>query len=195
MCTAACGTDPQDLVTADTNQEQALSNPWIWSTGKSSAQVISSLSGSGLRLNGSSVGGDYAIANYYIEMGSGPVTGDFTVTPASGSSFVYQLVGSGTRYSTRNVVVKRTPESAGLVAVTSSGSYVMCGTLAANSPTAVSVIFDTVARSFDVLLDGTTTPCTDVPSNVQPPFKGFTIMDPSNDGFGGVVTFTDLAIH
>jgi hypothetical protein len=183
------------LVTANTNEEQALSNPWIYNTGGSSAQVMSSSSGSGLKLDGNRAAGAFAVANYYLDAGSGEITGDFTVTPASGTTFVYQIVGSGTRYSTRNLVVKRTPESPQLVAVTSTGSYVECGTLATNRATPVSVVFDTAAGRFDVLMDGATTPCSDVATNVQPPVTGFTIMDPSNEGYGGVATFTNLALH
>ena len=50
------------------------------------------------------------------------------------------------------------------------------------------------SQTFDVLIDGSASACTNLPTRIQPPVAGFTLMDASNAGYGGRVEFRDLAV-
>jgi hypothetical protein len=195
---AGCGVD-EDSVASKTQQstqpQDALSSPTIARAGTSSARILSStLGGPGLEITAGSELGAYLIAAYGVTLGSRDATAEFTVTPASGAAFVYILLGSGTRYSTRQLRLQRTPGSSTLQAAASTGN-VTCGTVASGAPTRVAVVFDAASRTFDVLINGARSACMDLPTAIQPPVVGFDLMDASNEGWGGQVDFTDLSVH
>jgi hypothetical protein len=48
-------------------------------------------------------------------------------------------------------------------------------------------------HTFSVSINGQPTACTDATTGMGAPFTGFTLMDPSNDGWGGDVQFDNLA--
>lgn len=189
---AGCGTTPEDSVIPNTEQ-QAVSSPAITKAGSSTATVVNSLRGSGLVINGGTELGAYVLASYRAAGNAAQTTAEFTVTPAAGAAFQFALTGSGTRYSTRQLPIKREPGSTELIAVATTG-YVECGNVPSGEPTQVSVMFDAASMTFDVLLDGASTPCTNLPTKMQPPVAGFNVMDPSNEGWGGRVEFSDLTV-
>jgi len=189
---AGCGTTPEDSVTPNTEQ-QALSAPTIMSTGSSSATTLNSARGSGLLVNGGTEAGAFALVRYRAGVAGPQTTAEFTVTPAAGAAFVFMLTGSGTRYSTKQLPIKREPDSTQLVAVSTNG-YVECGDVASGAATHISLMFDATSKTFDVLLDGAATPCTDLRTTLQPPVVGFAIQDAANEGYGGKVEFDDLTV-
>jgi hypothetical protein len=171
----------------------ALSAPAITSAGSSSATVTTSPGNVGLQLHGGTELGSYAIAVYAVGPGLNSATATFTVNPTADVSFVYTLLGSGTRYSTQQLRLQRIPNSNVLQAAASSGS-VACGTLASDRPTAVTLAFDGATKTFDVLLAGEASACMHLPTTVVAPITGFDMMDASNEGWGGQVDFTNLAL-
>lgn len=190
---AACST-ADGSVTAATDDQPALSGPAITRGGTSSAHAVDSLRGSGLQIDGSTEIGSFAIATYGGTAGSAETTVEFAVTPAPGASFVYSLLGSGSRYSTRQLRVQRAPGSDQLRAASTTGE-VACGAIASGTPTAVAIVFRPGAQTFDVRINGAATPCANLPSKLQAPAKGFSMMDASNEGYGGRVVFGDLAMY
>jgi hypothetical protein len=171
------------------------SGPSIISSGSSSAGPISSTSlhGPGLEIVGGTELGAFLIATYGATAGPGDVTASFTVTPDPGAAFVYMLQGSGSRYSTRQLRLQRTPGSTQLQAAASTGN-ITCGPLPSTTATRVTLVFRSASRTFDVRINGAASACRNLPTALQPPITGFGMMDASNEGWGGRVDFTDLTV-
>jgi hypothetical protein len=90
--------------------------------------------------------------------------------------------------------LQRVPGSPNLVAAAATG-MVTCGAIAPDTSTLVTLVVHAMPpRTFDVLLDGAATACTGLATGLEPPFVGFEIMDPSNEGYGGRVTFDGLSL-
>jgi len=116
-----------------------------------------------------------------------------TVDPAPGASFIYGLNGSGSGYSTRNLRLQRVPGSNQLYATTATGQ-VACGPII-NAATSVTLAYDgDHHNTFDVQVGGTPSACTRLSTRMKPPVVGFELMAASNAGYGGVVTFSQLAL-
>ncbi|MEO7732933.1 MAG: hypothetical protein ABIY55_18355, partial [Kofleriaceae bacterium] len=120
-------------------------------------------------------------------------TAEFTVNPAAGASFTYALTGTGGGYSSRNIRLERVPGSDHLQAVSTAGA-VDCGRLPSGQPTLVTLSFDGAAHTFDVLLAGAQTACTDLTTRVSGPAVGFRVSDETIVGYGGRVDFTNLTL-
>jgi hypothetical protein len=120
------------------------------------------------------------------------VTAEFTVNPAAGASFAYELLGSGSGYG-KMLRLQRIPGSDTLQAVAAT-SVVTCGPLASGQPTAVTLSLDVTAARFDVLIAGAPSACTDLPARLVPPLVGIRVEDTGNAGYGGHVEFTGLAL-
>ena len=192
-CAAAEAAD--DSVTANTDEQPTVANPYVTQAGSSTATVVSSLAGlPGMLIQGGTELGSFAIASYGGRGGATQTTYEFTVTRAAGSAFAYSFVGSGTKYATRALRMQLAPGSDQLLVAATSG-VVACGAIAPGQPTAVAVVIDTGAKRFDVHIDGAATPCAGLSTNIVPPMTGFTMMDASNEGYGGRVEFTDLAMY
>lgn len=183
-----------DPAVPEAQGQTALSAPTITGAGSSTARVTTALAGAGLQIQGGAGLGSYVLATYAAGTGANRATAELTVNPASGASFVYMLLGSGTRYSTQQLRLQRIPGSNQLQAAATTGN-VACGTLASDQPTAVTVTFDGATQTFDVLLAGAASACTHLPTRVQPPIVGFGMMDASNEDWGGRVDFTNLALR
>ena len=187
-----------DAVISSAQQPSITSGPAITQGGNSSARILASPpSGSGLEINGSSDLGSFLIASYGATTGtagSSDATGGVTVTPASDAAFVYILQGSGTGYSGRQLRLQRMPRSSVLQAAASTGD-VTCGTVASDTATTLSLVFHAAAGTFDVLIGGKDSACKGLPTKLQPPVIGFSLMDASNEGWGGTVDFTNLTIY
>ncbi|HEU4732466.1 MAG TPA: hypothetical protein VFT22_31440 [Kofleriaceae bacterium] len=192
---AGCGvTGAAAAAAASTSQEAQVSGPNIVRGGTSTASETPSLTGEGLQINGGTELGSFLIATYSVGSASSLTTAELTVTPSAGSAFVYMLLGSGLRYSSRELRIESTPGSNVLRAATPIGN-VVCGPIAPAAPNDIAIVLDATSRTFDVLIDGATSACTDLPTKVQPPISGFGMMDASNEGYGGQVAFSDLVIH
>src|SRR6185436_10734894 len=193
---AACATaeGSEDSVTANTDEQPTISNPFVTQGGSSRATVMSSLDGPpGMLIEGSTALGSFAIASYGGR-GGATTTVEFTVTRAAGSAFAYSLIGSGTSYGTRALRLQVAPGSDQLLAAATSG-VVACGAIAPAQPIAVAVVLDTGAKKFDVLIGGASSSCSGLSASVVPPMTGFSMMDASNAGYGGRVEFSDLAMY
>jgi hypothetical protein len=171
----------------------ALPTPAISATGSSKMTNLASLAGSGLRIEGGTDLASYARGTYWIATGAMSATTEFTVNPAPGATFFYELLGSGTSYGTKLIHLGRVPGSNALQALATTGT-VACGTLPSGQPTVVTLAFDSVARTFDVLIAGAPSACTDLPTKLVGPIKGLRMMDPGDLGYGGRVEFTNLAL-
>lgn len=175
-------------------QEVISSGPVISKAGSSSARILASTAaGPGLEIDGSAELGSFAEAVYGATTGSSGATAGFTVTPISGASFVYILLGSGSRYSTQQLRIQRAPGSSALQAVAATGNAT-CGTISDGTPANVTVVFHAASETFDVLIGGAASGCTGLPTTLQPPVVGFGMMDASNEGWGGRVDFTGLSM-
>ncbi|HEX4423250.1 MAG TPA: hypothetical protein VH165_35310 [Kofleriaceae bacterium] len=169
----------------------ALPPPSIAYAGSSTVSLLPS-AGGGVRIHGGSEEGAFALVTYQVAVSGDHATAQFTVAPAAGASFVYALTGSGSGYSTRQLRLQRVPGSNQLLATASTGT-VSCGALG-NAPTAVALVFDAQAQTFDVQIAGAATACAGLPTTLKGPATGFLTMDASNAGYGGDVTFTGLAL-
>jgi len=175
-------------------QQDVISGPAITTAGTSSARMLASTpAGQGLEIHGGPELGSFLVATYGATTGSSGATAELTVTPASGTAFVYMLLGSGSRYATQQLRIQRTPGSSALEAAASTGN-IPCGTVASGTPTDLTVVFHAAPGTFDVLIGGAASACTNLPTKVQPPIVGFGMMDASNEGWGGRVDFTGLTM-
>jgi len=186
-----------DGIISSEQQPSITSGPAITQGGNSSARILASLPKPGLEINGSSDLGSFLIASYGATTGtagSSDATGEVTVTPASDAAFVYILQGSGTGYSGRQLRLQRMPRSSVLQAAASTGN-VTCGTVASDASTDLSLVFHAASNTFDVRIGGKDSACKGLPTKLQPPVIGFSLMDASNEGWGGTVDFTNLTIY
>jgi hypothetical protein len=184
----------EDPVTTNTDQQDAITGPTITHGGTSSAEVVSSLAGSAMRIDGGKQLGSFAVATYRYGA-SGATTAEFTVTPAAGASFAFGVVGNGATYARRQLRLERIPGSTQL-RVNAATGLVQCGTLASSTPTAITVSIDpTPPASFDILMNGAATACANLPTTLQMPLIGFNMMDASNEGYGGLVEFTGVTMY
>lgn len=170
--------------------------PWSVSGSGSTAAVVSTADhGKALRVNGGAAAGAYVTASYQPASASGDVTLRFDVNPAAGAAFVAWLAATG-GYGASNhqLRVQRLPGSDALLAAATGGN-VSCGAVRSGAWTTVSIVLHATApRTFDVLINGARTPCAGLPTRLQPPFVGLGLMDASNEGWGGAVTFDNLTM-
>jgi hypothetical protein len=90
--------------------------------------------------------------------------------------------------------LQQAPGTTTLVASTVLSGNTSCGTLPPGVWSTVTLVVNSVSRTFDVLIDGAPTACTGVAGGIQPPFTGISVMDASNDGWGGIVGFDNIDI-
>jgi len=209
---AACATsndDAADLQTSDSGPASsadlgqagrapapfAIPAPTVTTGGSTTVTATTSLAGSGpgLQIDGGVEPASYAIASYPFETGAMRATAELTVNPAPGASFTYALRGTGGGYSSRYLRLQRVPGSDDLQAITTNGA-VRCGPLASGQPTLVTLSFDGAARTFDVLLAGQPSACTDLPTAVSGPVRGFRVVEETMAGYGGRIEIANLTL-
>jgi hypothetical protein len=132
-------------------------------------------------------------ASFWVSNNASLLTAELTVTPAPNAAFQYAVLASGKSYQTRELRLQRAFGSDALQAVTSSGP-VDCGALPSNQATPVTLSVDRTAATFDVLIGGASSACTDLPTRIEGPIKGFRVTDSGSQNFGGRVTFTVLSL-
>lgn len=174
-------------------RQAALPQPTISTGGSSTATPTSGLAGSGLTIDGSPAVAAYAIANYLVQTNAMHVDAEFTVSPAPNAAFEYLLTGTGGGYSSRQLRLERDPGSDQLKAAATTGVF-PCGAIPSNHPTAITLSFDGASHTYDVLIDGQATACTNLPTRVSGPVVGFRLQDAANEGYGGHVEFSHLGL-
>jgi hypothetical protein len=175
------------------SRRATLPQPSIDTGGSTTATVAPSPDGPRVRIDGGTAPAAYALVTYMIATGAMSATAEFTVNPAPGASFEYMMVGTGSGYSSRHLRLQRVPGSNTLQAVSTSGA-VACGTLASGQPTTVTLAFDGTAKTFDVLIAGARSACTELSTKVAGPVNGFLLTDATLEGYGGHVEFSDLTL-
>lgn len=192
----AATTDDMSAMTARSTSAQTLPPPQIAYSGESRVLLLPGLptssAGGSVQITGDPSDGAFALVRYRVAVSSNRATAQFTVDPAPGASFIYSLNGSGSGYSTRNLRLGRVPGSNQLQATTATGQ-VVCGPIA-NAATSVTLVYDGDLRKFDVQIGGAPSACTGLPTRMKPPAVGFELMDASNAGYGGEVTFSQLTL-
>jgi hypothetical protein len=167
----------------------------VTSAGGGSVSIVNATAhGHVLRLQGSKAESEFLIATRAISSSSTDITAEVDIRPNSGASFIWTLSGAGTSIGRRRIRLQQAPGSTTLVAQTVPSGTTSCGTLPAGVWSRVTLTVDTVSRTFDVLINGTPTACTGVSAGIQPPFRGVSVMDASNVGWGGTVGFDNIDI-
>lgn len=190
------GVDPTTVEEApgDPVEARAVPAPSIAYAGSSSVTPLpSAAGGGGVRIDGGTEEGAFALVSYRVAVRGDTATAQFTVAPAAGASFIYDLTGSGSGYSTRKLRLSRVPGSSQLQATSATGE-VVCGPLG-DSATPVTLVYRGASKTFDVTINGQATACTGLATRMKGPAVGFNLMDASNAGYGGQVTFTGLALR
>lgn len=177
-----------------TDEVQAASGgPDITTTGSTTFRVQTSSAGTELLMNGGIDLASWGQASFWISNNASLLTAELTVNPAPNAAFQYAVVASGNSYQTRELRLQRAFGSDALQAVTSGGP-VDCGALPSNQATPVTLSVDRTAATFDVLIGGASSACTDLPTRIEGPIKGFRVTDSGSQDFGGRVTFTVLSL-
>lgn len=172
----------------------ALPEASVVQAGRTRVTVTPSFAGSTVTIDGGTDLASYAHVAFYADVTAPSLTGEVTVNPAPGASFVYELFGrSNGTWSSRTLVVKRIPGPEVLQAISASGA-VNCGPLPSGQPTQVTLSFDAVAHTFDVLIAGAPSACTDLPTKFGGLDVGLRVEDYGNQGYGGHVEFSNFAL-
>jgi hypothetical protein len=191
----ADGANVDDLSGAATaTTTDALTAPQISFSGASQVTLLASAAtgSTGVRITGDPSDGAFALVRYSVAVGGNRATAQLTVDPAPGASFIYDLEGSGSGYQTRRIRLERLPGSNQLEASTPTGE-IACGPIA-DAATPVTLAYDGDQQTFDVRIGGAPSACTAVPTRMKAPAVGFELMDAANAGYGGEVTFSQLAL-
>lgn len=177
-----------------TGEVQAASGtPDITATGSTTFRVQTSSAGIELLMNGGLDLASWGEADYWVSNNASSLTAELTVNPAPDAAFQYSVLASGNSYHTRELRLQRAFGSDALQAVTSSGP-IDCGALPSDQATPVTLSVDRTAATFDVLIGGAASACTDLPTLIQGRIQGFRVTDSGTQNFGGRITFTDLSL-
>lgn len=190
--------DPQDPAQAGdsqpTGEAQAVSGtPDITTTGSTTFRVQISPAGTELLMNGGIDLASWGQASYWVSNNASSLTAELTVNPAPSAAFQYSVLASGRSYQTKELRLQRAFGSDALQAITSSGP-VDCGALPSNQATPVTLSIDRTAATFDVLIGGASSACTDLPTRIEGRIQGFRVIDSGSQNFGGRITFTALSL-
>lgn len=158
-----------------------------------STTVSAAAGGTSAQINGGTESAAYALVSYRVATGAMTATTEFTVNPAPGAAFEYHLIGTGSGYASRYLRLIHEPGSSTLQAASAAG-VVDCGPLASGQPTTITLAFDGSAKTFDVLIAGARSACTDLPTKTSGPVNGVRLSDSAVQGYGGRVEFSDLVL-
>jgi hypothetical protein len=174
-----------------------LGAPWsITKAGNSSASVVSTTDhGKALLLRGGSAA-DYLIASRGLTSSAGEIVATVDIKPASGASFVWSLSGAGSSIGRRRIRLQRQPGSTMLVSNTVPAGNRDCAALPSNAWSRVTLAVHAVTwpHTFDVRINGQPTACTGLETGLSQPFNGVSVMDASNEGWGGDVRFDNIDV-
>jgi hypothetical protein len=162
--------------------------------GQTRVAITPSLAGSTVQIDGGTDLASYARVTFYADVTASSITGQVTVNAAPGASFVYGFLGNSNGiWSGRTLRVLRIPGPEVLQAVAASG-FVTCGPFPSGQPTDITLSFDGVAHTFDVLIGGSPTACTDLPTKFGGLDTAVRVEDYGNQGYGGHVEFSNFSL-
>jgi hypothetical protein len=178
---------------ADFESAPLGASPWFTSGGgASSVSVVATTDhGHALKLHGSPTLGDFIIA----AQDHPPIARDFTtrfdVKPAAGASPTFIQRGTGSGYSRQQLRLFRAPGSDTLWASSALGNTA-CGTLKSGVWSQITLRVRFSTATFDVAINGVTA-CSGLSTRLGAPATGVSVMDPSNEGYGGDTLFDNFA--
>lgn len=150
-----------------TGEVQAASGPPdITATGSTTFRIQTSSAGTELLMNGGLDLASWGEADYWVSNNASPLTAELTVNPAPNAAFQDSVLAPGNSYYTRELRLQRAFGSDALQAVTSSGP-IDCSALPSNQATPVTLSVDRAAATFDVLIGGAASACTDLPTLIR----------------------------
>lgn len=187
---APAPTDP-GTPTQGAPRQATLPQPTITTGGSTTVSAVAG--GASAQINGGTETAAYALVSYRVATGAMTATTEFTVNPAPGAAFEYHLIGTGSGYVSRYLRLIHEPGSSTLGAASAAG-VVECGALPSGQPTTITLAFDGNARTFDVLIAGARSACTDLPAKTSGPVNGVRLSDSTVQGYGGRVDFSNLAL-
>jgi hypothetical protein len=172
-----------------------LGAPWSISGGGSSTVSVASSADHGQVgvLHGGTSSADFAIASLAASSSDPVMHVELAVNPAPGASFVFSLQGAGGSIGARRIRLQRVAGSNMLAASTTGFGTQDCAPLPSGVWSTIGLDVRTDLHTFDVTLDGTPTACSAGATSIGVPFSGVSMMDASNEGFGGDVRFDDIA--
>ncbi|HEV8692928.1 MAG TPA: hypothetical protein VGQ93_01890 [Lysobacter sp.] len=167
----------------------------VTSAGASTVGVVDSTDhGHVMRMFGSPTLGHYLIASRAFSSSALEIGTRADIRPSSGASFLWILNGAGTSIGRRRIRLQLPPGSTVLEAQTVPSGTTRCGTLTRGVWSQVTLMVNASARRFDVLINGRPTACTSIAADIQPPFRSVSVMDASNEGWGGAVRFDNIQV-
>jgi hypothetical protein len=173
----------------------ALGSPWSTVGTQGQASIVSTSDhGKVLRLRGGRQEGIYSSSSLPLSSQATQITTEVDIKPGAGAGFLWTLHGAGTSIGRRRIRLQRAPNQTTLIAQTAPSGSTDCGTLADGVWSHVTLtVRSTFPRSFDVAINGTPT-CTDVSSGLAPTFNAVSVMDASNQDWGGDVLFDNILV-
>jgi len=190
----------------ESNPLGSLGAPWTVTTdgpGSASRATIVNTTDHGkvLLLHGGKVAPSFLIASLGFSSSVSVISAEVDVNPAAGATFVWSLNGAGSSLGARRIRLERgtvaNPSSTSLDAQTSPSGTTSCvPNLPSGAWSRIKLVVhtDVFPHQFDVLLNGAATACTGIATGLSAPFNRVTIMDASNDGWGGDVRFDNIAV-
>jgi hypothetical protein len=178
----------------------ALGAPWeITPAGSASRAIVvdtGSIHGRALLLDGSTGLGDYLIASLGFSSSATLIRSRVSVNRAAGSTFIYSLHGAGSSIGRRRIRLQLDPGTSMLSSQTVPSGTVECGAVPAGKWNRIQLIVHARQwpHTFDVRINGEATACTGIECGLSPPFNAVSVMDPSNEGWGGEVLFDDVLV-
>jgi hypothetical protein len=142
-------------------------------------------------LHGSAVSGDFLTASLGFTIADPVVHVELEIRPTASAAFVVSLHGAGSSLSARSIRLQRNPGSESL---TAGAANTACGTVRSGAWSRVALDVHSETHTFSVAIDGAGSACTGIATGIAAPFDNVTLMDASNDAFGGVVQFDRIAV-
>jgi hypothetical protein len=172
-----------------------LGAPWVVSpAGTSRVSVIATQDhGQVALLHGGTTNADFVSASLALASSADLIRLGFDVNPAPGAAFIFALHGAGSSIGARRIRLGVEPTSNVLTATTTSGNLA-CGALVSGVWSRVTLSVRTKTHDFDVLINGQASACSRASTAIGVPFNAVSLMDASNEGYGGDVRFDNVAV-
>jgi len=170
-----------------------------WSIGRSLTTRASiertSDHGNVFLLQGSPTSGDFLLASLDMQVPS-DVEASVDIKPSGNAAFVWSVNGTGVSTYKRRIRLQRWVGSNRLIASASPSGDTDCGSMPADAWTKLTMVVHTATTpsTFDVLINGNPTACTNLQAYVTKPFNMVQIMDSSSLNWGGNVRFDNIVV-
>jgi hypothetical protein len=174
-----------------------VASPWQISRTLSTSATVERTSDHGnvFLLKGVATEWQWLMAKLAISV-STDISATVDIKPDSGAGFVWTVFGTGVSNYKRRIRLERFPGTNTLTASASPSGDVDCGPLPSNQWSRVTLVIrtGTTPSSYDVLINGNRTSCTNLRAYVTKPFNMVEIMDSANDRWGGTVRFDNISL-